>query len=322
MSTAPTPMTPLTRSKVEKHREAQDRIARLREAIRRHDYLYYVKARPEISDQEYDRLFRELSDLETAYPDLIASDSPTQRVGAPPIEELHKVQHEKPMLSLDSVVDRDDVRAFDKRVRRELAKELGREPAPDEVEYTVEPKYDGLSVELVYDGGVFVRGATRGDGTTGEDVTINLRTLRSLPLQLQIDAHPPSHLVVRGEVYMRLEDFQALNRRITERREEAFANPRNAAAGSLRQLDSRITAERPLVITCYECTVQSGSLPPTHWDELDALASWGLPMPGQRRRCKSLDEVIAFHAEIEAERDRLPFEIDGIVVKVNRRDWQ
>ncbi|TAJ22281.1 MAG: NAD-dependent DNA ligase LigA, partial [Nitrospirae bacterium] len=184
------------------------------------------------------------------------------------------------------------------------------------------PKYDGLSVELVYDGGVFVRGATRGDGTTGEDVTINLRTLRSLPLQLQADAHPPSHLVVRGEVYMRLEDFQALNRRITERGEEAFANPRNAAAGSLRQLDSRITAERPLVITCYECTVQSGSLPPTHWDELDALASWGLPMPGQRRRCKSLDEVIAFHAEIEAERDRLPFEIDGIVVKVNRRDWQ
>jgi DNA ligase (NAD+) len=300
--------------------EAQKRIDALRKQIRRHDYLYYVKDRPEISDAEYDRLFRELSDLEAAYPDLVTPDSPTQRVGAPPLEELKKVQHEKSMLSLDSVMDREEVLAFDKRARRELAKELGREP--DDLEYTVEPKYDGLSVELVYAHGLFVRGATRGDGTTGEDATINLRTLRSLPLQLQTDADPPAHLVVRGEVYMRLDDFQALNRRITERGEEAFANPRNAASGSLRQLDSKITAERPLVVTCYETMAQSGSLPPTHWEELEALARWGLPIPLQRRRCRTIEEVVAFHHEIEPERDRLPFEIDGIVVKVARRDWQ
>lgn len=304
------------------HAEAQHRIDALRKEIRRHDYLYYVKDRPEISDAQYDRLFRELSDLETAYPDLVTPDSPTQRVGAPPLEELTKVQHEKPMLSLDSVMGQEEVLAFDKRVRRELAKDLGRELEPEEIEYTVEPKYDGLSVELVYENGLFIRGATRGDGTTGEDVTVNLKTLRSLPLQLQTEASPPSHLVVRGEVYMKLDDFQALNRRITERGEEAFANPRNAAAGSLRQLDSKITAERPLVVTCYETMAQSGSLPSTHWDELDALTRWGFPVPVQRRRCQAIDDVIAFHREVEPERDRLPFEIDGIVVKVNRRDWQ
>lgn len=177
--------------------DAQKRIEQLRTEIRRHDYLYYVKDRPEISDAEYDRLFRDLSNLEAAYPELVTPDSPTQRVGAPPLEELKKVRHEKPMLSLDSVTDQEDVLAFDKRVRRELAKELGREP--DDIQYTVEPKYDGLSVELVYERGLFVRGATRGDGITGEDVTVNLRTLRSLPLQLQTDADPPAHLVVRGK---------------------------------------------------------------------------------------------------------------------------
>lgn len=313
----------MNRTDAHKCRDAQDRINALRKEIRRHDYLYYVKDRPVISDAEYDRLFRELSDLEAAYPDLITPDSPTQRVGAPPLEELTKIQHERPMLSLDSVMDAEDVRAFDKRMRKELG--------ADTVQYTVEPKFDGLSVELVYDKGLFVRGATRGDGTTGEDVTINLRTLRSLALQLQTDAQSqtdaapsplPSHLVIRGEVYMRLADFQALNRRITERGEEAFANPRNASSGSLRQLDSKVTAERPLVITCYEIMAQSGALPPTHWDELESLARWGLPIPVQRRRCDTIEEVIAFHAESESVRDTLPFEIDGIVVKVNRRDWQ
>jgi DNA ligase (NAD+) len=295
-------------------RDAQTRIDALRTALRRHDYLYYVKDRPEISDTEYDRLFRELSDLEAAYPDLVTPDSPTQRVGAPPLDELKKVPHERPMLSLDSILDREDVLAFDKRMQKELG-----EPR---VDYAVEPKFDGLSVELVYERGTFVRGATRGDGATGEDVTINLRTLRSLPLQLQSDAHPPDRLVIRGEVYMQLGNFQALNRRITERGEEAFANPRNAAAGSLRQLDSKITAERPLVVTCYEIMGQSGQLPPTHWDELDALIRWGLPVPARRRQCATIEEVIVVHRETEAIRDELPYEIDGLVIKVNRREWQ
>jgi DNA ligase (NAD+) len=278
----------------------QERLARLKIQIRHHDYCYYVKDRPEISDGEYDRLFRELVELERAYPELVTSDSPTQRVGAPPLDELGKVQHERPMLSLDSLVDQNDVLAFDQRMKRELE--------TDQVEYTVEPKFDGLSVELVYDQGSFVRGSTRGDGTTGEDVTINLRTIRSLPLQLQANAHPPTHLVVRGEVYMRLNDFNALNRRMTERGDDAFANPRNAAAGSLRQLDSHITADRPLVVTCYEVIAMNGSPPSSHWDELDALALWGFPIPSLRRRCETIDDVMTFHRETEQQRDNLSYE--------------
>lgn len=294
--------------------QAARRIEQLRKEIRRHDYLYYVKDRAEISDAAYDRLFRELQDLEAAHPDLVTPDSPTQRVGAPPLDELGKVKHERPMLSLDSILDRDDVLAFDKRMKKELGE--------DRIEYTAEPKFDGLSVELVYDKGIFVRGATRGDGIVGEDVTLNLRTMRSLPLQLLTEAVPPSRLVLRGEVYMRLPDFHALNRRMTERGEDAFANPRNAAAGSLRQLDSRITADRPLVVTCYEIMGSSDSLPPTHWDEMEAMARWGLPVPLQQQRCASIEEVLVHHSRMETERDRLSFEIDGLVVKVNRRDWQ
>ena len=294
--------------------EATSRIESLRREIRRHDELYYVKDRPEISDTEYDRLFRELVNLESAYPDLVTQDSPTQRVGAPPLESLGKVRHEKPMLSLDSIVDRQDVFAFDARMKRDLRL--------DALVYTAEPKFDGLSVELVYENGLFVRGATRGDGLTGEDVTINLRTIRSLPLQLSAVPGVPHHLVVRGEVYMRLDDFQHLNRRITERGEEAFANPRNAAAGSLRQLDSRMTAQRPLAITCYDIMGLSGEAPSSHWAELEALAMWGLPIPAERQRCASIEDVISFHTGTEAKREDLPYEIDGIVVKLDERQWQ
>ncbi|HSS29910.1 MAG TPA: hypothetical protein VLL06_02720, partial [Nitrospiraceae bacterium] len=221
------------------HADILASLIALRDEIRRHDYLYYVKDRPEISDSQYDHLFRELLELEQAHPELVTPDSPSQRVGAPPLEELIKVPHEQPMLSLDSIVDQSEVQAFDQRMKRELE--------TLSVEYSAEPKFDGLSVELIYDRGMLTRGATRGDGTTGEDVTINIRTIRSLPLQLHAQSSFPDHLVVRGEVYMRLDDFQALNRRITERGDDAFANPRNAAAGSLRQLDSTITATRPLV---------------------------------------------------------------------------
>lgn len=291
----------------------RDRHARLKAQIRHHDYLYYVKDQPEISDGEYDRLFRELAELERAYPELITPDSPTQRVGAPPVSELGKIRHERPMLSLDSLVDPEDVLAFDQRMKRELE--------TDRVEYTVEPKFDGLSVELVYDHGRFVRGSTRGDGSIGEDVTINLRTIRSLPLQLQGET-PPDHLAVRGEVYMPLHDFHALNRRMTERGLDAFANPRNAAAGSLRQLDSKITAARPLVITCYEVMATTGPRPESHWAEIETLAQWGLPVPTLRRRCDTIDQVLAFHRDTERQRDNLAYEIDGVVVKINRGDWQ
>lgn len=291
----------------------RDRLSRLKAQIRHHDYLYYVKDQPEIADSEYDRLFRELVELEQRHPGLITPDSPTQRVGAPPVEELGKVRHEQLMLSLDSLVDPGEVLAFDQRMKRELG--------TDRIEYTVEPKFDGLSVELVYDHGRFVRGSTRGDGSIGEDITINLRTIRSLPLQLRGET-PPDHLAVRGEVYMRLGDFHALNRRMTERGLDAFANPRNAAAGSLRQLDSQITASRPLVVTCYEVMATLGPRPESHWDELEALAQWGLPVPTLRRRCDTIDQVVEFHRDTERRRDDLAYEIDGVVVKVNRRDWQ
>jgi DNA ligase (NAD+) len=290
------------------------KLIALRNEIRRHDYLYYVKDRPEISDSQYDRLFRDLVELEQAHPELVTPDSPSQRVGAPPLQELVKVPHEQPMLSLDSIVDESEVLAFDQRMKRELE--------ALSVEYSAEPKFDGLSVELMYDQGVFTRGATRGDGTTGEDVTVNLRTIRSLPLQLHTQSNLPDHLVVRGEVYMRLDDFQVLNRRMTERDGDAFANPRNAASGSLRQLDSTITATRPLVVTCYEIMAVSTPVPATHWDELETLAQWGLPVPTHRRLCASIDDVMTFHRETESMRDQLPYEIDGVVVKVNRRDWQ
>lgn len=294
-------------------RSEQERLAQLKDQIRHHDYLYYVKDHPQISDGEYDRLFRELVDLERTYPELVSPDSPTQRVGAPPLDELGKVQHERPMLSLDSLVNAEEVLAFDQRMKRQLG--------TDQIEYTVEPKFDGLSVEMVYDHGTFVRGSTRGDGTIGEDVTINLRTIRSLPLQLQAGTYP-DHLAVRGEVYMRLSDFHALNRRMTERGDDAFANPRNAAAGSLRQLDSQITASRPLVVTCYEVMALTGSHPPSHWAELELLAACGLPVPNLRRRCATIEQVLAFHRETEDQRHDLPYEIDGVVVKVDRVDWQ
>ena len=290
------------------------RLQELREQIRHHDQLYYQKDRPEISDAAYDTLFRELQDLESQHPDQITPDSPTQRVGGAPLEQFSKVQHEYPMLSLDSHVDVEDVRAFDQRVLRELDR--------DSVEYTVEPKYDGLSVELVYEEGIFVRGATRGDGMVGEDITVNLRTIRALPLQLLNPSIIPRQLVIRSEVYIPLEDFHALNQRLTEEGDEPFANPRNAAAGSLRQLDSRLTADRPLTLTCYDLKTQQGARPDTHWDAVSTIGEWGLPIPQHRERCQSIDDIIAFHADIEAQRDRLPFEIDGVVVKVDCYEWQ
>ncbi len=287
----------------------QQKLDQLRQVIRRHDELYYQRDRPEISDAEYDALFRELQSLEEQHPGLLTPDSPTQRVGGAPLSQFDKVHHEFPLLSLDSEVDHDRVLAFDERVRRELEIE--------QVPYSAEPKYDGLSVELTYQEGIFVQGATRGNGTVGEDITVNLRTVRSLPLQLPHKNGIPNHLVVRGEVYIKLEDFHRLNQGLIERDEETFANPRNAAAGALRQLDSRVTASRPLTITVYDYLSSDEQKPDNHYSAVSVLQEWGLPIPQDRRHCSSIDEVLNFHRDMFARRETLPFEIDGIVVKVN-----
>ena len=292
----------------------QQRLAELRQTIRRHDELYYVQSRPEISDAEYDKLYRDLQYLEEQFPDLITQDSPTQRVGGTPLPQFQKVPHEFPLLSLDSEMTTDSVRAFDERVRRELGGEY--------VSYSAEPKFDGLSVELTYEQGLFVRGATRGDGKIGEDVTHNLRTIRALPLKLKEGTGFPSHLVVRGEVFIKLPDFHQLNQRLTELGEEPFANPRNSASGALRQLDPQLTAKRPLTIICYDFMNEGEEKPPTHFDAVSCLESWGLPIPKSRQHCPSIEEALAFHCEMAEQRDELEFEIDGIVIKVNRFDWQ
>ena len=292
----------------------QQQLEELRQAIRRHDELYYVHSRPEISDAEYDKLFQDLKNFEQQFPDLITPDSPTQRVGGAPLPQFQKVQHEFPLLSLDSEMTEDSVRAFDERVHRELGEEY--------ISYSVEPKFDGLSVELTYEQGLFVRGATRGDGTIGEDVTHNLRTIRTLPLRLKEGTGFPSHLVVRGEVFIKLPDFHQLNQRLTEMGEDTFANPRNSASGALRQLDPQSTAKRPLTLICYDLMSEGEEKRATHFEAVSRLETWGLPIPKFRKNCQKIEEAMAFHGDMAEQRDVLPFEIDGIVIKVNRFDWQ
>jgi DNA ligase (NAD+) len=292
-------------------KDSQKRVAKLRDEIARHDYLYYVLDKPEISDAEYDRLRKELEALEGEFPDLVSSDSPTQRVGAPPREDLPSVRHVKPMLSLESMMNVADAREFDKRMKKGLG--------GDDVTYAAEPKFDGLSVELIYEDGVLARGATRGDGIVGEDVTPNIRTIRSLPLRLRA-AKPPRLAAIRGEAIMPLGAFRDLNRWMTERELPAFANPRNAAAGSIRQLDSRITASRPLSFFAYEIIKLDGAEPPdTHAQELELLSKWGLRVDPHRKICRTIEEAIAFHADLAASRDELSFEIDGVVIQIDSK---
>ncbi len=294
--------------------DAEKRIRKVREEILRHDYLYYVKNEPKISDSVYDGLRRELESLEEQYPDLVTPDSPTRRVGAPPRDELTNVRHLRPMLSLDSTSDADEAREFDRRVKRGLEIE--------DIAYTVEPKFDGLSIELVYENGVLTRGATRGDGTTGEEVTPNVRTIRAVPLRLREGA-APALLAVRGEVLLPLARFQELNRWMTERGQNAFANPRNAAAGSIRQLDSRVTAERQLTFFAYEIMLLEGAGPAaSHADELETLARYGFRVDTHWKRCRAIEEAIAFHGEIAEARDELPFEIDGVVIQVDDKAFR
>lgn len=296
--------------------EILKRIEQLREEINYHNYLYYVLDQPVITDADYDALMRELKEIEDKYPETVTPDSPTQRIGAPPSEKFASVSHSIPMLSLDDAFSQEEVLEFDQRAKRLLQTD-------EEIEYTVEPKMDGLAVELVYENGMFVLGSTRGDGYTGEDVTANLRTIRSLPLRL-IERHlsPPGRLEVRGEVFINKDAFKRLNKKRMEDGEPPFANPRNAAAGSLRQLDPNITAGRPLNIFCYGIGIAEGCSFGTQWEVLSSLRKWGLRVNPMAEKQKGIRGAIHYHRRMNRKRKDLDYEIDGIVIKVNDLDLQ
>ena len=294
-------------------KSVRERAEWLRREIERHNRLYYALDRPEIADAEYDRLFRELVELEEQHKELATPDSPTQRVGAKPLAEFAEVKHRTPMLSLSNAFDEEEVRAFDRRVCQALEQ--------DAVDYAAEPKFDGLAISLTYRDGMFIQGATRGDGYTGEDVTPNLRTVRSLPLHLPKQAHAHD-LEVRGEVVMYQRDFELLNERQRKAGAKEFANPRNAAAGSLRQLDSRITAKRPLRFFAYAVGTSADSRWKTHSETLDWLEELGFSVSRERDVVRGMEGMLGYFRKIGRERSRLPYAIDGVVYKVNRLDWQ
>jgi len=300
---------------------ARTRIESLRTTIFHHNRRYYQQDDPEIADADYDLLLRELNDLELEFPDLITPDSPTQRVGAPPLDKFSAVTHRTPMLSLANAFSDEEIREFDRRCRRFLGSD-------DPIDYVVEPKLDGLAVNLLYESGRLTVGSTRGDGTVGEDVTLNLRTIPAIPLSLPQTGNPPppprgemaavpEKIEVRGEVCMEREAFRNLNRRRTEQGEPPFANPRNAAAGSLRQLDSRITARRPLTMFCYAIGTAEGVTFQTHEAVLRTLAAWGFQVNPLIRPAVDIEECIHYYHHIGQIRNELPYEIDGIVIKVN-----
>ncbi len=292
------------------------RIAELRNIIEYHNKRYYQQDAPEISDTEYDRLMRELQDLENSYPEEFSATSPTQRVGAAPLARFASFNHPTPMFSLANAFSNEEIVEFDNRIKR-LA-------GVDNISYVAEPKLDGLAVNLIYEDGLFIRGATRGDGTTGEDVTQNLKTISSLPLKMKRTSHNPvpSFIEIRGEVYMEKEPFQKLNLRRIENGEEPFANPRNAAAGSLRQLDSRITARRPLNLFLYGIGDVKDINFSTHWEMLQALAGWGFPVNKFIEKSYDINSSIKYFERIGVMREKLPYEIDGIVLKVNNISLQ
>lgn len=294
------------------HADAKKRIAELRDQIRRHDRLYYVEAKSEISDREYDRLYADLKELETQFPDLLTSDSPTQRAGGQPLKEFKSVRHTVPMMSLDNTYSVEELREFDTRVRKLL---------PDEkVEYVLEPKIDGVSITVRYEDGKLAVGATRGDGATGDDITANLKTIRAIPLQLHTKT-PPERLEVRGEAYIAVEDFQKLNAEREKAAEPPFQNPRNTTAGSLKQLDPALVAQRPLRAIFY--AVADGPGFKKQSEALETLKKLGFPTHRYWWVCQDIEEVIARAGELQKLETKLPFEIDGAVVKVNDFDqWK
>lgn len=287
---------------------AAERVAQLRQLINYHNYRYYVLDDPQIADAEYDQLLRELQELEAAHPELITPDSPTQRVGAAPLAAFGEVRHGQPLLSLENIFSDEDLQEFDRRVREGLGR--------DKVVYVAEPKLDGLSVNLRYQDGVLVQAGTRGDGQVGEDVTANIRTIRTVPLRLQGEGWP-ALLEVRGEVVIRRADFERLNATRLEQGEKTFANPRNAAAGSLRQLDPRITAARPLSFFTFGTGQSSSAIASTHWEVLQRLREWGFLVYDQIQRVEGIDGCREYYRRLVEQRDELPFEIDGVVYKVD-----
>ncbi|MCG9649876.1 NAD-dependent DNA ligase LigA [Vibrio brasiliensis] len=290
--------------------QIQEKLNQLRESLHYHGVKYYVEDSPEIPDAEYDRLMRELMEIEAQHPELVSLDSPSQRVGGAPLDGFDSVRHEIPMLSLDNAFDDSELDAFHKRMSDRLA-------STKLDVFCCEPKLDGLAVSLLYVNGVFVQAATRGDGATGENITENVRTIKAIPLKLQGEGWP-ERLEVRGEVFMPKEGFDKLNEQALKKGEKVFVNPRNAAAGSLRQLDSRITAKRPLSFYAYSVGVVEGAtLSESHYERFLQLKGWGLPMCPETRRVANLEEVKAYYQDILTRRDALPYEIDGVVIKVD-----
>ena len=298
-----------------KNRSPAEEIKTLRDQLNDWSHRYYVLDDPSVPDAEYDRAFRRLEELEAEHPELVTKDSPTQRVGDRPLDAFDEVRHDVPMLSLGNAFDEQELRDFDQRVRERL-------DVDGPVAYVAEPKLDGLAVSLLYENGELVRGATRGDGETGEDITANVRTIRSVPLHLR-GKNPPARMEVRGEVVMPHEGFARLNKRQQDADQKTFANPRNAAAGSLRQLDSRITAQRPLEFYAYSVAQLDGEdWPDTHSGMLDRVRDWGLRVNKEVKVCQGLDAMLAFYEDIMARRVDLGYDIDGVVYKVDRLDWQ
>lgn len=288
----------------------KNEIDELKKQLRHHEYQYHVLDAPEIPDVEYDKLMQRLKALEEAHPELVTSDSPTQRVGAAPLSAFETVRHEIPMLSLDNVFDEESYLAFDKRVRDRLKNH-------DALTFCCELKLDGLAVSLLYENGELVQAATRGDGTVGENITANVRTIRAIPLRLTGD-NIPARVEIRGEVFMPQKGFEALNEEARRTDGKVFANPRNAAAGSLRQLDPRITAKRPLTFYCYGVgLIEGGTLPDTHYDRLQQFKAWGLPVSHYVQLRQGHQAVLDFYHQIEQVRPELGFDIDGVVIKVN-----
>ncbi|MDX1646743.1 MAG: NAD-dependent DNA ligase LigA [Longimicrobiales bacterium] len=291
--------------------DAREEARRLRDELNRHAHLYYVEARPEISDAEYDEMFRRLQALEEAHPELVSADSPTHRVGAPPQDKFETVEHVEPMLSLDSSEKAEDVRRFDERVRKALG--AGVDP-----EYLLEPKLDGASIELVYEEGILARAVTRGSGRVGEDVTENIRTIPSVPLTLRTEETPaPTLVALRGEVMMYISDFADFNARLAESGQEPYASPRNSAAGAIRQLDSRVTASRKLDLLVYDVLSADGAGFSTDSEGIEAIRAWGFKVPERIETARSAEEIIEYHRRYAAERDELDYEIDGVVVKLD-----